>query len=773
MSTAAARAVPGRVGARLGALGLVVAWIVVQAVLASPAEAAGPLTPVADAYVDSSLATSNFGSATTLKADGSPLTKIYIRFDVSGADVPPSAALKVWVNSDNPQGFRVHEVADTSWGEMTITANNAPPIGDPVASSGPIVHGNWYTLDVSRLVTGDGPVSLAIVTASSKSISISSRESGRSPELILPAPLSPSPFVVTQDAGTFHADSQTTALSYAGTLKSVVESAVHDLDRAGGGTIRFESGDYDLGNSQFEFYDLIGVTFEGAGMDLTSIRNVMSATTFDTEPFDVSTAYGVTIRDMTVDAGGPLRSTSDAIDFDAGNDTLIERVKITGSRARGIIFDGKDVVGGIARTAVNNVVRDCVITGVPGDGIEFLAASSNRVEGCTITNVGRHGIQMGKSSSSANQPHKKSNDNVITGNTIDNSGEDGINVTSGDRNQIVGNTITNSSDDVSGRDGIRVMSADSKTCNDNVVEGNRAADTQGVKTQRYGLAITSSLCNRTVVLSNDFTGNKKGPILDQGTDTQYAPPTPDSEPPTAPTLLSATPVAWNQVDLAWTAATDNIAVAGYRVRRDGSVVASMGATSLSYSDTTVVGSTTYVYTVEAFDAAGNTSPESNSVSATTPPAPSSVTFAPVADSYVNESSPTSNYGSSTQLRTDGSPLVNSYLRFDVEGLSAAVTQAKLRIYANTSSSTGYDVRSVADLTWNEMTLTYENAPAFGSVIAASGPFASGAYIEVDVTSLVSGNGLLSLALTGPGATAVSFGSRESTTPPQLIVETAP
>ena len=769
----AASPASGRLRKRLAGLGLAAACIVAQAALSSPAQAAGSFTPVADAYVDSSLATSNFGTATTLKTDGSPLTKIYMKFDLSGVDVPPSAALKVWVNSDNALGFRVHEVADTSWGETTITANNAPPIGDPIASSGPVSRGNWYTIDVSRLIAGDGLVSLAILTSSSASISISSRESGRSPQIVLPAPTSPSPFVVTQDGGTFHADSQTTALSYTGTLKSVVESAVVELDRAGGGTIRFQSGDYDLGNSQFEFYDMIGVTFEGAGMDQTTIRNVMSATTFDTEPFDVSTAYGVTIRDMTVNAGGPLRSTSDAIDFDGGNNTLIERVKVAGSRARGIIFDGKDVVGGIARTADNNVIRDCVITGVPGDGIEFLASRSNRVEGCTITDVGRHGIQMAKSSSSANQPHKKSNDNVITGNTIDNSGEDGVNVTSGDRNQIVGNTITNSSDDVSSRDGIRIASSDSKTCNDNTAQGNTATDTQSVKTQRYGLAITSSLCNRTVVVSNDFAGNKNGQILDQGTDTQYAPPAPDSDPPTAPTLLSATPLAWNQVDLTWTAATDNIAVAGYRVRRDGSVIASVGATSLSYSDTTVVGSTTYVYTVEAFDAAGNTSPESNAVSATTPAAPAAVTFAPVADSYVNESSPTSNYGASTQLRIDGSPLVNSYLRFDVEGLSGPVTQAKLRIYANTSSSTGYEVRSVDDLTWAEMTITYANAPAFGAVAAASGPFASGAYIEVDVTSLVSGNRLLSLALTGPGATAVSFGSRESTTPPQLVVETAP
>ena len=38
-------------------------------------------------------------------------------------------------------------------------------------------------------------------------------------------------------------------------------------------------------------------------------------------------------------------------------------------------------------------------------------------------------------------------------------------------------------------------------------------------------------------------------------------------------------------------------------------------------------------------------------------APATRTFTPIADSYVNESSPTTNYGTSTQLRADGSPFV--------------------------------------------------------------------------------------------------------------------
>jgi parallel beta-helix repeat protein len=739
-------------------------------VLASPASAETTAPPVADSYVDATAASSNFGRASTLQADGSPLKRIFMKFDLTGAAAPASAALRVYANGDNPTGFVVRSVSDTTWGETTINHGNAPALGEVVASSGPVTGGNWYTLDVSPLASSGGVVGLAIITPGSKALSLASRESARSPQLVSEAPASPSPFAVRRDGSTYHAESQTTSTAYSGTLKSVVESAVVDLNRAGGGTIRFGSGEFDLGNSQWELHDMVAIRFEGQGIDATVIRNSMSSTSFDTEPFDVASAWRTVIRDMTVIAGGPARSTSDAIDFDGGNDTLIERVKITGSRGRGIVFDGKDVVGGVARTADNNVVRDCVISGVPGDGIELLAASSNRIEGCTITNTGVHGIQLTKASSSAGQPHKTSNDNVIAGNSIDNAGQDGINVTSGDRNEILANTITNSANRTSGRDGIRITGSDSKTCHDSVVSNNAATDTQATKTQRYGLAIASSLCHRTLVLANNFEGNKSGAISDQGIDTRYSAPGEDTEPPSIPSGLTATAVAHDRIDLSWGPASDDVAVSGYTIYRDGSAIATVGAATVGYGDGSVAPSTAYTYTVDAFDAAGHHSAQSTSASAATPAGPTVFTFTPTADAYVNETSPTSNYGGASTLRTDGSPIVRSYLRFDVQNVTGPIATATLRVYASSGSTAGHDVRGVADSIWSESTINYSNAPAFGAVVGSSGPFTAGRYVEVDVTPLVTGDGPISLVLTGPGTTAISYGSRESANQPQLVIE---
>lgn len=86
----------------------------------------------------------------------------------------------------------------------------------------------------------------------------------------------------------------------------------------------------------------------------------------------------------------------------------------------------------------------------------------------------------------------------------------------------------------------------------------------------------------------------------------------DTQPPTAPTGLTAA-VKAKTVSLSWKSATDNVAVAGYEVWRNGARIASTAGTS--YADT-VPGGGSYSYYVVAFDKAGNRSSPSNSVNVT-------------------------------------------------------------------------------------------------------------------------------------------------------------
>jgi hypothetical protein len=149
-----------------------------------------------------------------------------------------------------------------------------------------------------------------------------------------------------------------------------------------------------------------------------------------------------------------------------------------------------------------------------------------------------------------------------------------------------------------------------------------------------------------------------------------------------------------------------------------------------------------------------------------------VSFIPAADAYVTSAIPNTNYGASKMIRFDASPVVNGYLTFNVQGLGGSIASAKLRIYANSSSSVGCKVFSVPDVSWAERTITYNNAPALGNQISSYGAIKSSTWIEIDVTPVVTGNGTFSLALTGINGTAVSLASRESGTfVPQLVITT--
>jgi len=91
----------------------------------------------------------------------------------------------------------------------------------------------------------------------------------------------------------------------------------------------------------------------------------------------------------------------------------------------------------------------------------------------------------------------------------------------------------------------------------------------------------------------------------------------DTVPPTVPTGLTATGSSNTTIDLNWTASTDNFAVTGYKVFRDGGLTEIATVTTTSFSDAGLAVNSTHSYQVVAFDAAGNQSPNSNSASATT------------------------------------------------------------------------------------------------------------------------------------------------------------
>lgn len=116
----------------------------------------------------------------------------------------------------------------------------------------------------------------------------------------------------------------------------------------------------------------------------------------------------------------------------------------------------------------------------------------------------------------------------------------------------------------------------------------------------------------------------------------------DTTPPTVPTALTATAISQSQVNLSWTGSTDaGTGMGGYYVIRNGSNVATVNASTTTFSDTGLAGFATYTYAIEAFDLASppNVSAQSTTASATTPdqtpPSTPTLTATPVSQTQIN------------------------------------------------------------------------------------------------------------------------------------------
>jgi len=270
-----------------------------------------------------------------------------------------------------------------------------------------------------------------------------------------------------------------------------------------------------------------------------------------------------------------------------------------------------------------------------------------------------------------------------------------------------------------------------------------------------------------------------GTFTDSGWATCHANAGTDTTPPSVPSGLTATPAGTSEIDLSWTASTDNpggSGVAGYKIyRSDHGSTPLTTATGTSYADVGLSPATTYTYTVTAFDQAGNESAQSQPVSATTLSSGGTQTLNPIADSWVNSAAPTTNYGSSTSLYVDADGVRQTYLKFDLTGLSGTVSSVTLKLYAGSSQSTGYKVYSVADTSWSESAITWNTKPPLASTSSgSSGPVTSGTWTSVMLPgSLVQAalGGKLSLGLQTASNTNLKLLSRESSTPPQLLVST--
>ncbi|MEO7261619.1 MAG: fibronectin type III domain-containing protein [Jatrophihabitantaceae bacterium] len=239
---------------------------------------------------------------------------------------------------------------------------------------------------------------------------------------------------------------------------------------------------------------------------------------------------------------------------------------------------------------------------------------------------------------------------------------------------------------------------------------------------------------------------------------------PDNTAPTTPANLRSTSNASGEVGLAWDASTDNLAVSEYHIYRGGTQIGIVPASSLTYQDTTVAPSTSYTYTVRAFDSAGNSSSGSNPVTVTTPAGGSgssqTYTFTSAGDATIDNTA--TNYGASTKLVVDNSPVNDFLLKFTVATTGCTtVNQATLRLVDKAeASSMGGDIYTSG--TFNEATVNATTPPpARGAKIASLGPVVSGQTYTLDVTAGVTTvNGEVDFRAGSPVSDGANYYSKE-------------
>jgi|SRR5215207_6544832 len=178
-------------------------------------------------------------------------------------------------------------------------------------------------------------------------------------------------------------------------------------------------------------------------------------------------------------------------------------------------------------------------------------------------------------------------------------------------------------------------------------------------------------------------------------------------------------------------------------------------------------------------AAGCTAVTARQDPAVSPAAAALGTFTPTADTYVDKSAPSTNFGAGRYLVVDSSPVRTTFLKFSVTGLTDPVVSATLRLHVMDHSwgpsPSGGDLRTMTDTSWSESAVTYYRQPAVnGPIIARLGAVARNTWYSLDVTAAVKGNGTISLAMTSGNSDGAFFNSREAGAgAPQLVVATAP
>ena len=163
------------------------------------------------------------------------------------------------------------------------------------------------------------------------------------------------------------------------------------------------------------------------------------------------------------------------------------------------------------------------------------------------------------------------------------------------------------------------------------------------------------------------------------------------------------------------------------------------------------------------------------------PDPTVITLVPTDDATIELGSPNKNFGKSSKLLVDNSPVRSYLMKFLVSGVAGrTVISAKLQLVNFDSSSRGGDFYLASHNFWSETSVNWNTAPAVsGSLLAflgtVSGTSSKPLMYEVNVTPAITADGLVSFRITSTNSNGADYYSKQSTADkvPKLVITLAP
>jgi PKD repeat protein len=671
------------------------------------------LTPVADSYVRSNAATTNYGSAADVEGyNTTGRTKTtylpYVRFTTGALPATPvSATLRLFVTDASATSGTLYRTG-TTWNESTINYNNRPATtGSALGASRNAALGQWVEFDVTSTVTGAGDYGFTLTNGSSDLVGFSSREGAHPPQLVisyggggagsLPMPPSPglalsryyttAPFkgtnpairafdlegatYVPKDDALWVSDDNGDRVFEVDATNSTVRRAIdrtefeNTLPVGGVGSPAGLSRSDDFESTVYDPVHDVLYQFSG---------NCCSSTPNTTQP-----PYDPTIYRFTRDAGGRFQLESYR--------PLPEGTDPTGAAWRpgvGLFF----AHGGF----ITSYDYDTNVMGTP---VTVSGSLPGGITGLSYTADGKYALAV------------TTQQRLVLLDATTYALVPGWNV---DLHRF---GILDSRD---------VTMIDGQVF---VVDGYdfRAPD-DPMKYAVFVFDIVNGPPNTT------FTA------------------TPASGPPPLAVQFADTtvgPVTGRLWDFGDGSPTTTVANPSH-------TYSAYGKYTVTLTDTNTNGSTTATQVVSVVQAP--------------------VVATAVADTYARSNSANTNYGTATTIQgyLSGTTVYQPFVRFSVGTLPAAPVSAKLRLYVTDASAQTGNLYQTANATWTESGLTWNNRPATsGTQIAASQPATLGQWVEFDVSPVVTGPGEYSFTLTNASNDIVQFSSRTGANPPQLVI----